>query len=292
MQNRRNLLKIGVGTVAGLAFGLGNQAVSAQENTIPGIDTRWAELLGWKVGCQLYSFNRFTFEEAVKKNVLTGARYCEAFPGQKLTAEGGSISPNMSKEEKQTFSRILAENGCVCTTIGVTGATREMFDFCSEMRIGVINAEPKFRDLPEIDKMCQEYNIKVSLHNHPKPSIYWDFNLLLHRIKDLSPMIGACADTGHYMRSGIQPLDAIKALKGHIIGLHLKDLNEFDNKSAHDVPWGKGLANMSAILYELADQKFQGAFSAEYEYNWDNSVPEIAESIKFFNNVAKEILTA
>jgi len=295
MQNRRDLLKIAAGAALGLSAGV----VGAQETTserprggrrpVAGSGTRWSELLGWKVGCQVYSFNRFTFEEAVQKNVQTGCRFLEAFPGQRLTAAGGNVGPDMTKEQKKIFRTILADNGCVCTTLGVTGADRKTFDFCAEMGIGVINAEPPKDQLAAIDKLCEEYNLLVSLHNHPAPSIYWDYKTVLEAIKDCSPRIGACADTGHYMRSGINPLDAVKALKGRIIGFHFKDLNKF-GEGAHDVPWGTGEANVPALLREIADQKFQGSFSAEYEHNWDNNVPDITESVKFFDNVAREIL--
>ena len=292
MQNRRDLLKLAAGTAVGLTLGTGLRSASAQTATAsyPGSDTIWAEQLGWRLGCHIYSFNRFTFEEGVKKNVQTGCRVCEVFPGQKIAAStNGTIGPGMSKDDKKLFKTILADNGCVCLTIGVTDASERTFDFCSEMGIQVINSEPQFKDLPAIDKLCEKYDVKVGLHNHPTPSIYWDFKTVLENIKDLSPRIGACADTGHYMRSGIKPLDAIKALKGRIVSFHFKDLNKFGG-GAHDVAWGKGEADVAGILRELADQRFHGCFSAEFEHNWDNSVPEIAEGVKFFNETAKSIV--
>ena len=41
----------------------------------------------WRLGMQAYSFNRFTFYEAVEKNKALGMEYIEAYPGQKLSAE-------------------------------------------------------------------------------------------------------------------------------------------------------------------------------------------------------------
>jgi hypothetical protein len=109
--------------------------------------------------------------------------------------------------------------------------------------------------------------------------------------KGRSPRIGACADTGHWMRSGINPLEAVKKLgaQKRIISLHFKDLNEFGNPKAHDVIWGTGLANAKAILAELARQDFKGVFSIEYEYNWLESMPEIAGCVAFFRKTAAEL---
>ncbi|HEQ60314.1 MAG TPA: DUF1080 domain-containing protein, partial [Firmicutes bacterium] len=40
------------------------------------------------------------------------------------------------------------------------------------------------------------------------------------------------------------------------------------------------------LLAELKRQNFQGVFSVEYEYNWDNSVPEIRQCAEYFHLVA------
>jgi hypothetical protein len=99
-----------------------------------------------------------------------------------------------------------------------------------------------------------------------------------------SKRIGACADTGHWMRSELNPLEQIKKLEGRIISLHFKDLDQ-----GHDVIWGTGKADAGAILAELARQKFQGVFSIEYEYNWLNSMPEIAGCVSFFERTQAEL---
>ena len=65
---------------------------------------------------------------------------------------------------------------------------------------------------------------------------------------------------------------------------NFKDLNE-KSPEAHDVPWGTGVCNVKGMLEELHRQNFKGVFSIEYEYNWENSMPDIVKSIHFFNDV-------
>jgi sugar phosphate isomerase/epimerase len=103
--------------------------------------------------------------------------------------------------------------------------------------------------------------------------------------------MGACADVGHWMRSGLDPLECIKKLDGHIICLHFKDLNEY-GMNAHDVPWGTGVGKTRELMTELKRQNFHGAFCVEYEYHWDNSSPEIARCVKFFNQTCDELVAA
>ena len=72
----------------------------------------------------------------------------------------------------------------------------------------------------------------------------------------------------------------MKLLQGRVISVHLKDLNE-KSPNAHDVPFGNGVSNIPGILDELKRQHFAGNASIEYEYNWLNSVPDVAQCIGF-----------
>ena len=54
--------------------------------------------------------------------------------------------------------------------------------------------------------------------------------------------------------------------------------------------WGTGILDVKGMLKELKSQNFKGVFSIEYEYNWENSVPDIKECIQYFNKTANEIL--
>src|SRR5439155_6949071 len=99
-------------------------------------------------------------------------------------------------------------------------------------------------------------------------------------VKHRDPRIGACADTGHWVTSGLQPLDAIRLLKGRIISCHLKD-RPVMGEQRPDTILGTGISNIKGILDELKHQGFQGNISLEYENNWDDSVPDVAQCIGF-----------
>ncbi|MHC4521154.1 MAG: hypothetical protein ACYTAS_21375, partial [Planctomycetota bacterium] len=63
----------------------------------------------WRLGMQAYSFNRFTFYEAVEKNKALGMRYIEAYPGQTLSANHGDVvfDHNMSEALRLEVSQML-----------------------------------------------------------------------------------------------------------------------------------------------------------------------------------------
>lgn len=143
-----------------------------------------------------------------------------------------------------------------------------------------------------VEKLSKQYNIKISVHNHPQPSDYWKPENLLKAISGRSQSLGSCSDVGHWRREGLNQIDCLKQLKGRIISLHFKDIapKKAGEKEQHDVIWGTGILDVKEMLKELKSQNFKGVFSIEYEYNWENSVPDIKECIQYFNKTANEIL--
>jgi sugar phosphate isomerase/epimerase len=150
-----------------------------------------------------------------------------------------------------------------------------------------IVSEPEEHDFDTLEKLCEEYRINLAIHNHPKPSHYWNPDTVLKVCKGRSKRIGACADTGHWARSGLNPLECLKKLEGRLIEFHFKDINQAPPR--HDVPWGTGVCDVKGMLTEVHRQKFRGLFYVEYEHNWENSLPEIAQSVKYFDKVAAEL---
>jgi sugar phosphate isomerase/epimerase len=283
-------LAAGIG-LAGLAGGR-LSAVAAAEGASSEKGAPHAEKLGWRLGCQAYSFNRFTFDEAVEKTASLGLHYIEAYPGQKINKEsslifGESLDAGARSEIKKTLSAANVR----LVNYGVTGlsknetASHKTFEFAKDMGIETIVSEPPADAFDLLDKLCEEYGINVALHNHPRPSTYWNPDHVLEVCKGHSKRIGSCCDTGHWMRSGINPIEALKKLEGRIISFHFKDLNE-NGPQAHDVPWGTGKGDVKGMLTEIHRQGVKAAFSIEYEYHWENSLPELAQCVKYFDQVA------
>lgn len=249
---------------------------------------------GWRLGTQAYSFRSFTFYEAVDKTASLGLNWIEGYPGQQLSKEIPDVrfDHDMAAELRQQVRHKLSNAGVRLVNYGVVGLPnnevecRKVFDFAQDMGIETIVSEPPEDAFDLVDKLCNEYKIKVAIHNHPKPSQYWNPDKVLEVCKGRSKWIGACADTGHWMRSKVDPLEALRKLEGRIVSLHFKDLNDFGREGAYDVVWGTGKANVKSLLEELHRQKFTGVFSVEYEHNWENSVPEIRKSVAYFSETA------
>jgi len=279
------------------ALAIGRNAVRAEDassdQAIYSGGSPWGNVLGWRLGSQSWTFRLFPFEEAVKKIASLGLRVIEAGPGQKVRAgDDLVISYDMTKAQRYVVRSILADHDMTMPTFGGTDVTPQAMEFALDMGIETLVTEPSPDMLPEYDKLAQQYGVNVAIHNHPNPSIYWDYKLTLERLKDLSPRMGICLDTGHFRRSGFEPVDVARAMKGRILTVHMKDLNNKGGPDCHDVPWGTGVCDIAGFMVELKRQNFKGVFHAEYEHNWENSLPEVGECARFFNEQSRKICMA
>jgi sugar phosphate isomerase/epimerase len=249
--------------------------------------------LGWKLGSQAYTFNRFTLAQALDKMDSSGIHYVECYPGQTI---GGGIEGKMDYKmdaaKQAEVKALFKKKNKELVAFGVVVPDSEadwvtLFEWAKAMGIKSITSEPHTRDLDFISSLCDKYQIKLAVHDHPKPSHYWHPDSVLNAIAGRSKLMGACADIGHWVRSGLDPVECLQKLSGRVVSLHFKDLNE-KSHDAHDVIWGNGVSNIPGVLAELKKQQFKGLFSVEYEYHWDNSVPEVKASAAYwYDQVAK-----
>jgi sugar phosphate isomerase/epimerase len=245
-------------------------------------------------GCQAYSFRMFSTMEAIEKTAEAGGKTIEFYPGQVFSPENKDQKwdHNSSPEQRTAIKAKLAQHGLTAVGYGVVrlgadeAANRKIFEFCKDMGIGVIVSEPDATAMDLIEKLVKEFDIKMAIHNHPRRPLdrgylYWDPNYVLSLVKDRDPRLGSCADIGHWVRSGLKPVECMQILKGRIFDSHLKDLNEFGNPKAHDLPFGTGKSGIAEVLAEFDAQGYTGTMHCEYEHNWENNVAEIAQSLKF-----------
>ncbi len=252
---------------------------------------------GFAIGCQAYTFNRFSVFEAIEKTAAAGGRVIEFFPGQKLSQAEPNVKwdHNASDEVIAKVKAKLAEHKIKAVNYGVVdipkdeAGARKIFEFAKKMGLRAVTTESTGA-IDTIEKMVKEYDVMVGFHDHPRRPDHpdyrmWDPYYILEVCKNRDPRIGACADTGHWQTSGLNPVYCVRVLKGRIISSHLKDKTDYG--PGHDVPYGEGVGEIKRVLDELKKQGFEGNISIEYEYNWDNSVPDVTKCIEFVRDHGK-----
>jgi sugar phosphate isomerase/epimerase len=254
-------------------------------------DDSASEKLGIKLSLQCWTFNKLTFFETADRAVALGVKYLEMFPGQKLKPGSDTkVSRAMDADTIAEVKKKLAENNLKLIAYGVDSVpndeagARKTFEWAKDMGIEVLVTET--RPTETHDKLCQEFKIKMALHNHPTT---WPPDEVLKACEGKSKWIGSCSDTGHWMRAEFVPVDTFKKLEGRVLHSHFKDLNEF-GRQAHDVVWGTGRGNARGMLEELKRQGYKGYLSIEYEYgNLEHLDANLPKCVEFFDRTMTEL---
>ena len=247
----------------------------------------FAQLKDWKLGVQLWTFHISTFKESLDRVDSCGLQYIEIYPGQKLEMNSNDvIGPELSIEKINSIKLLLSEHHITITSYGVVvcdNATEweSHFQFAQSLNIPIITAEPKKEELNLVNALAAKYQIKVAIHDHPKPSLYWHPDSILQAMKNHSN-IYVCADIGHWVRNGLNVVDCLKKLHGRIIGLHFKDVAAFNKPESEDVHLGEGVCNIPEVLKELKRQNFHGYFAMEHEVNWPDNVKDLIINKKYY----------
>lgn len=253
---------------------------------------------GLKLGCQAWSFNNKTALESIELTSKSGGKWIEFFPGQKL-ADGSteSVGPGLSDAGIRRLLAECAKFGVKPVAFGVTGfganaaENRKTFEFAKALGLYAITTEPAPEAMDSLEALVKEFDIRIAIHNHPRQANnpkyrFWDPNYILELCGKRDPRLGSCADVGHWVRSGVDPVKALRQLKGRVHGCHFKELSKM-GPDGGDVPSGTGNGLALGVLEELHRQKHQGAVSLEYETDYGANTAAIGQCIGFVRGWAQ-----
>jgi sugar phosphate isomerase/epimerase len=272
---------------------------SAYAATQTPLSTPSAAQLGWRLAVATYTFRGISFYEMLDKVSALGVKYVEPAFFLKLDKDrpelqtGDSLSAPLRAEMRQRMKdHGISMPNYYADVKDDADAARKAFEFAKEMGVETIVAEPPASAFDMVERLCDEYKINLAVHNHPKgpQSLYWHPDNVLAVCQGRGPRIGACCDTGHWVRSALPVLPMIQKMEGRIITMHLKDVAEEGRPEARDVPLGQGRADYAAVLRELHRQKFTGVLSIEYEHESDQLVDDVAQCLAFVEKTSRAIL--
>lgn len=229
---------------------------------------------GFPVGAQSYSLRNFNFVEAVRHLEGMGLHYVELYEAH--------LSVNANAEQIANVRDVLAKAKIDLRGHGVNGftkdheANRKVFEFAKRANIKTITANPELDSFDSLDKLCAEYEVRIAIHNHGPGAIYDKIADVVKAVKGRHPLIGACVDTGHFIRSKEDPVKAVYDLQGRVFALHIKD-EEKQEPNSHNVIIGKGHLDLVGLFTALKKTKFpaDADLSLEYEANPENPIDDM-----------------
>lgn len=289
--SRREFLKLGA-IGAGALLCTGSPLVSVASSLNAAEDGNADPYGGFKMGLQSYSLRGFDAETALKHTRTLGLKYWESFPNH---VPMGTV-PSQVKQSKLMLSSAgvtLLAYGVVEFDSNETKA-RQFFDFAKALGIGTFSANPKKdkQTFDLLDKLVAEYDVAIAIHNHGPGARYDKISDVEQMVKDRHPKVGACVDTGHYLRSDEDPTDAIKRLGKRVFGVHLKDVKTLSKNGKREKIFtilGQGDLNVLDCLKELRKLKYENCLALEYEENPENPLSDIEVSLKHVRDAVAKL---
>lgn len=231
-----------------------------------------------KLGLQLYSLRNFPLDVALQHAKDLGFEQVEFYSG---------MFPIDSSDEK--IAEVVGKVKALGLSISAHGvnpfgkdfaANRRIFEFAKKAGLKTITAGPAPESMDNLNDLVKEYNIRIAIHNHGPKDRFNKVADLLKALEGRDERIGACADLGHYIRSGEKPVEVIRSLQGRLFGVHLKDFATMEDK-AKGVLLGQGHLQCDAVFDAMVKAKFpaDGALSLEYEENPDNPIEDIRKCV-------------
>lgn len=245
---------------------------------------------GFPMGLHGATLRNFPNEEALR--ILTeelGLHRIELTPSQiRLRAfdQGNSKGPISSIAEVRQLKQQLAAAGVIATAYGflpMAGNAEEnerVFELASELSIRNITVVPQLQHLDSIERLANEYGIRLAIHNNAPGSTFSRIAEVSAAISGRGENVGACVDVGNVLRSSEDPAVAIRRLGSKVFGIHLKDVSSADPDS-DVIGLGKGLLDTEAFFTAMAEVELVAdmALSLEFLAQPDQPVPSVLESL-------------
>lgn len=274
--SRRHFLKT---TAAGAALSLvrGPRAHAADDATPD----------KYILGIQSYSLRNSPVNKAIAQTQELGLHAIEF--------TGGHFSLDSNAKQIAAMKAKLARPDIHPWGHGVNGftkdhdANRRIFEFAKKAGVRNISADPTEDSFDSLDRLVAEYNVRIAIHNHGPGARYDKINDVLEAIKGHHKLIGACADLGHYIRSGEDPVKAIHLFEGRLYGIHLKDFDQ-PKGNARGVILGKGQLDVVGVFRALDKVRFpaDGSLSIEYEEKPEDPMDDLRQCVAISREAMKK----
>lgn len=246
------------------------------------------------LGVALWTFHNVDFPTSLKMADSAGLKLVEANTFHKTGKElNDSLLNQLSPAGLEKIKSYAEQLGITISSLYLGGGKtiedwKKDFEIAKQLGVKFVTAEPPVNMWDGVDSLAGAYGMMVAIHEHWKGvSAYWHPDSVLAAIKG-HKNFGACPDLGHYPKSGINSLEAIKKLEGHILAVHLKDIAAMNDPSLVDVRVGEGIVQFPEIFAELKRQNFAGNIYIERDsIENPSNVASVIEEVKYFNEKAK-----
>lgn len=232
---------------------------------------------GIELGVQSYCFRKFSNEQ-----ILHALQACGL---QRLEICKVHVNIEADHEPDRVLNLYLSQ-GIRFNSYGINAfdcdeaKARALFAFAAKAGVKTIGAKPNPDTFDMLGRLCDEYSIKLAIHNHGrKDQLYGTCAQLEAALARAPESIGLCLDTGWLIDAGEDPVAAVRRFAGRVYGVHFKDFAYSQSGECLEAVLGEGSLDVSGILRALRQTGFNGYASIEYEGEPDDPAPNIKRCV-------------
>ncbi len=242
---------------------------------------------GFQMGMQSYTLRGFKVDQALQEIQKLGLHNVEFFDAH-FPVKSSDADIEAMKSKTKALGITLRGHGVNPFTKDHE-ANRRYFEFAKKAGIRNLAGDPTEDSFDSLDKLVAEYQIRIAIHNHGPNARYNKVTDVLNAIKGHNPLIGACADLGHYIRSAEDPVRVINLLEGRLYGVHLKDFAD-QKAQTKGVILGQGHLDVVGVFKALRKVNFpaDGALSLEYEEQPENPLADVQACLAVAQEAAQK----
>jgi sugar phosphate isomerase/epimerase len=253
---------------------------------------------GFAMGIQSFTLRTLPLEGVLDALAKLGLHHVELIPETKLLFyELGSHFP--VTEDAAEIARVhaaLVKREIRLAASGVHGvadeaAAQRLFAFARAARIPLLTIMPDDEALDALDRLCAEHpEVRLGIHNHGPYFRYDKIADVEASLAGRHPGFGACVDTGHFIRSGEDPAEALRRLGARVHGVHLKDFAG-EGFFAEGKILGQGRLDLDACFRALRAIGFgpDRALSLEYEEHPEDPIPDVEACLRAASEAAERV---
>jgi inosose dehydratase len=240
----------------------------------------------WNLGLASYTLRKFNVQQVIE--------VCKRLELAHISLKSFHLPLESSADQIKSVTTLFRQSGIDVYGAGVVSLKTEeevqrAFEYAANAGLQTIIAVPNYELLDLTNKLVQQYNIRLAIHNHgPEDQLYPSVSSIYEKIKSLDKRVGFCIDIGHVVRNGEDPAGMIKKYRDRLYDIHMKDVS----KAAVDgkpVELGRGVIDIFAVMKALKEIAYQDVVAFEYEKDEDDPLAGLAESVGFAKGCASAL---
>jgi len=230
--------------------------------------------MAYDIGVQSYTFRESSIDDIITElaeTPVTAIELCDAH-----------IDPDASSERVEAVRERFADAGIDVCGYGVHSFGSDLeevhrtIDFAERLGVSYVSldVEPDADDV--IDTLIEaatDAGIDLGIHNHGPASwaTYGSVEEVLTVLDGRPTILGACVDTGHYLRVGESPEEVIPKLGERVHGIHITDYSD-----GTEYPPGEGDLDLGTLVSLLEEHtRLDAPLVIEYEADPSDPAPGV-----------------